>query len=158
MKKYGLIAIIVAALDQIVKAYVRSFPLGESIWEIPGILSFTHCVNTGAAFSVMAGYTAAIAVFSIGLFAGIGVYVICKLHLTMMAWMAVAFLAGGGIGNLMDRLLFSGVTDYIRLQFIDFPVFNLADIAITGSISVLLFLLVSDALEIPTEDKHGSDR
>lgn len=157
MKKYGLIAIAVAVLDQMIKAYVRSFPLGESILEIPGILSFTHCVNTGAAFSMMAGYTAVIAVFSIGLLAGIGMYAVRNLHLTMPAWMAVACLAGGGIGNLLDRLLYSGVTDYIRLQFIDFPVFNLADIAITGSVSVLLILLASDTLEIPTEDEHGSD-
>lgn len=158
MKKYGLIAITVAVLDQLIKAYVRSFPLGESILEIPGILSFTHCVNTGAAFSMMAGYTSVIVVFSIGLLAGIGVYTVRRLHLTMPALKALSCLAGGGIGNLLDRLLFSGVTDYIRLQFIDFPVFNLADIAITGSVGVLLILLVSDTLEIPTEDEHGSDR
>ena len=84
-------------------------------------------------------------------------YAVRNLHLTKPAWMAVACLAGGGIGNLLDRLLYSGVTDYIRLQFIDFPVFNLADIAITGSVSVLLILLASDTLEIPTEDEHGSD-
>lgn len=156
MKKYGLIAILVAVLDQIIKAYVRSLPVGKTFFQIPGILSLTHCVNTGAAFSMLAGHTAAIALVSLGLLAGIGIYAARKLHLTHSAWIAVACLAGGGTGNLLDRLLFSGVTDYIRLQFIDFPVFNLADIAITASVAVLLILLASDTLEKPTEDIHGS--
>ena len=156
MKRYGLIAISVAVLDQAIKAYVRSLPLGETFFEIPNLLSLTHCVNTGAAFSMLSGYPALIAVFSIGLLVGIGVYAARKMHLTDAAWAAVACLAGGGIGNLLDRLLFSGVTDYIRLQFIDFPVFNLADIAITGSVAVLLVLLALDALEKTTEDEHGT--
>jgi len=157
MKKYGFTAIAITVLDQIIKAYVRSLPLGELFFEIPHVLSLIHYVNTGAAFSILAGYTAVIAVFSFALIAGIGFYAVRKLHLTALAWTAVGCLIGGGMGNLLDRLLFSGVTDYIRLQFIDFPVFNLADIAITGSVAVLLILLITDTLEEGSEDEHGSD-
>ena len=157
MKRYGFIAILIAALDQEIKAYVRRFPLGETFFEITGFLSLTHCVNTGAAFSMLSGYTAVIAVFSLGLLVGMGVYATRKLNLTAAALTASACLIGGGIGNLLDRLLFAGVTDYIHLQFIEFPVFNLADIAITGSVGVLLILLASDTLERSTEDKYGSD-
>ncbi|MBQ7886337.1 MAG: signal peptidase II [Clostridia bacterium] len=157
MKKYGLIALAVIVLDQITKAYVREFPLGETFFEMPGLLSLTHCVNSGAAFSMLSGHPALLAFLSLALLALIWTYAVKKLRLSVAGWAAFACLVGGGVGNLLDRLLFSGVTDYIRLRFIDFPVFNLADIAITGSIAVLLILLFTDTLEEPLEDKHGSD-
>lgn len=157
MNKHGLAALAVAALDQIVKAYVRNLPQGETFFEIPGLLSLTHYVNTGAAFSMLSGHTFLIAALSLALLALIWAYASRKLRLTALGWGALSCLVGGGMGNLLDRLLFSGVTDYIRLRFIDFPVFNLADIAITGSIAVLLILLFTDTLEEPLEDKHGSD-
>lgn len=154
---YGILAFAVAGLDQVIKAYVRRMPLNNAFFEIPGLFSLTHCVNTGAAFSMLSGYPLLLALFSIVLLAVVWRYVVTCLELTTPARIALACLIGGGIGNLLDRLLFSGVTDYICLLFIDFPVFNLADIAVTGSIAVLLVLLLTDTLEEFSEDQHGSD-
>lgn len=155
--KYGLFALLIAAADQLIKAYVREIPVGETVFEISGIVSLTHCVNTGAAFSILAGHTFLLAAFSLTLLVAVWIYAATRMNLTVPARIAIAGMIGGGLGNLLDRLFCFGVTDYIRLQFIDFPVFNLADIAITGSIAVLLILLATDTLEKPSEDKYGSE-
>ncbi len=157
MMKYGLFALLIAAADQLIKAYVREIPVGETVFEISGVVSLTHCVNTGAAFSILAGHTFLLAAFSLTLLVAVWIYAATRMNLTVPARIAIACMIGGGLGNLLDRLFRFGVTDYIRLQFIDFPVFNLADIAITGSIAVLLILLATDTLEKPSEDKYGSE-
>ena len=157
MKKYGWIAIVVAALDQIIKGYVRNMPLGRTFFEIENLVSLTHCTNTGAAFSILSGKTMFLSVLSLLLLGVIYVYAVSKLQLTPPARIALACILGGGIGNLLDRLFFGGVTDYIRLLIIDFPVFNLADIAITGAVGGLMILLFTDTLEESSEENHGSD-
>lgn len=153
MRIYGIIAICVAALDQLIKTYVRGYPQGTIFFEIPGVVAFESCINTGAAFSVFSGKTLFLAMISVVLMSMILLYAGRKMHLTPLARVLLACLIGGGIGNFLDRLFFSGVTDFIRVQFIDFPVFNLADIAITFSIAVLMILLLTDTLE----EKCGSD-
>ena len=158
MKRYGWIALAVAALDQAIKAYIRTIPQGYTFFEIHGLLALTHCVNTGAAFSMLSERTFLLTIVSVMLLAAISMYMIRKMHLTRAVYMALAFVLGGGIGNLIDRLLWGGVTDYIRLLVIQFPVFNLADIAITVGIAVLMILLMTDNFEVALEDQHGSDR
>lgn len=157
MKRHGLIVVMIAAMDQLIKLQIRNMPPGKIIYILPGLFSIESCVNTGAAFSMLSGHTMLIIWISLLLLAAILVYAMKKLRLTPVSWIMMELLVGGGIGNLFDRLLFAGVTDYIRLQFIDFPVFNLADIAITVSISVLMILLLTDTLEEPLEDKGESD-
>ena len=157
MRKYGWIAVVLAVLDQAIKAYVRTIPYGYAFFEMPGLVSLTHCVNTGAAFSLFSGKTLLLALTSVALLGVIGFYLLRKMNLTKMACISLTCVIGGGVGNLLDRMLFGGVTDYIRLLFIDFPVFNLADIAITGAIGVLMILLITDKLEESSEDKHGSE-
>ena len=143
MKKYfWIITCCVAALDQAIKAGIRKMPVHTVFYEIPGVFALTHSVNTGAAFSLFSGRPILLAVVS---------------AVTGAAWMSFACLLGGGIGNLFDRVFFSGVTDYIVLQFVDFPIFNLADMAITGSVGVLLLLLLTNTLEKDSEGGHESD-
>ena len=80
----------------------------------------------------------------------------CLMSLTKAGRLSIAVLLGGGVGNLIDRLAFGGVTDYIRVLFVRFPVFNLADIAITLSVAALILLLLTGKLE-NTGEKYGSD-
>lgn len=157
MMKYGILAFGIAALDQLIKANIRQLPLQTTFFEIPGLFSLVHCVNTGAAFSALSGHTLLLIVLSLALLAAIWMYAAHRMHLTPKAKAALSCLIGGGLGNLLDRMLYSEVTDYIRLQFIDFPVFNLADIAITGAVAVLMILLFSNALEETLEENDGSD-
>ena len=69
--------------------------------------------------------------------------------------LAISGLIGGGLGNLVDRILFGGVTDYIRLSLIRFPIFNFADICITVSVAALMLLLLFDHFNDKTEERHG---
>ena len=56
--------------------------------------------------------------------------------------LSIGFLLGGLLGNLFDRIIYSGVRDFIYLKFINFPVFNIADIAITvGTIMLIVYIL-----------------
>lgn len=157
MKKYGIVVLAVAALDQLIKAFVRMLPTGEVFFEIPGLFSLVNCLNTGAAFSLLSGHTLLLLVISMALLALIWGYATRKMKLSVMGRIAVSCLVGGGMGNLLDRMLYFGVTDYILLRFVDFPVFNLADVVITASVALLFVLLLSDRLEEPLEDHHGSD-
>ena len=75
--------------------------------------------------------------------------------LSTPARLAISGLIGGGLGNLVDRILFGGVTDYIRLSLIRFPIFNFADICITVSVAALMLLLLFDHFNDKTEDRHG---
>jgi len=75
MKIHGIIAIAVTALDQIIKGYVRRIPWGKVFFEVNGLFSLEHCVNTGAAFSMLSGHTMLLAVVSLMLLAVIVVYV-----------------------------------------------------------------------------------
>ena len=68
--------------------------------------------------------------------------------------LACLFLIGGGLGNLVDRILFGGVTDYIRLLFVRFPIFNFADVMITCSVFVLILLMMTNRLEESAGEKH----
>ena len=132
-------ALCVLAADQLIKNAVRQTPLGCRLLRIPGVLEITHFVNTGAAFSVLKGRTL--------LLAALTVFFMRSPNLDTGARLALGLLAGGGLGNLVDRIAFGGVTDYIRLLFIPFPVFNLADICITCSILYLIVGLLTGRLD-----------
>ena len=143
-----LVSAAIAAIDQLIKLFIRSIPLGVVVFRLPPLLEITHCINTGAAFSLFSGHTALLAVGSAMLIYIITYVFFSSFRLSAAGRAAYAVLLGGGIGNLVDRLLLGGVTDYIRLLFIHFPVFNFADIAITGSAAILMVLMFTDRLEI----------
>jgi len=142
-----VISVLVLLCDQFIKTLIRGYPVGERLFALPPLVEVVHCTNTGAAFSILRGNTGLIVLFSILLLIVIAICLTCFVRLTRPARVAVACLFGGGIGNLIDRLLFGSVTDYIHLLLINFPVFNLADIAITLSVLALLYLLASGRLE-----------
>lgn len=145
----------IAAADQAIKHFIRRWPAGSVIWKAEGIFEIVCSKNTGAAFSILSGRTGMIAMLSAVLLAGIVFFAFRCVRLTREAAIALVCLAGGGIGNLIDRLLFGFVTDYIRLTFIEFAVFNFADMVITCSAGFLLVLVLSDRLERSTGEEHG---
>lgn len=146
MKNIILVASIAGA-DQMIKCLIRQYPSGHTFINIPGLLRITHCTNKGAAFSILSGNALLLIGVSLLLMLGI-VWLICReMHLRNAARVACLCLLGGGVGNLIDRICFGGVTDYIELLFFSFPVFNLADISITISISVLLAMTMLGKLE-----------
>lgn len=157
MKKLMCVGVPIVAADQAIKAVIRCRTPEQTLFEIPGVVAITPSFNTGAAFSLFSGNAVLLAAVSAALLLALFIYAGRNMHLTQAAQAALGCLVGGGVGNLIDRIAYAGVTDYIRLLLFDFPVFNLADMAITGSIAILLILLLTGKLEKTTGEKDGSD-
>ena len=134
------IALIIAILDQISKYLVSSrLILGEKITIIHNILSMTKIYNTGAAFSLFQENTGLLAGFSFLVTIAISFYFIKKFKnipvITTIGW---GLILGGTVGNLIDRVRLGYVIDFVKLDFVNFPVFNIADF----SINIGAFLLI----------------
>ena len=117
----------------------RRLPLGESIPLLPW-LSLTHVRNRGIAFSLLADVPWLVP-------AGIALTLVFLLFYNKARWtrgvvarQALALLTGGAIGNLIDRLRVGAVIDYVDLSV--WPVFNLADVAVTLGAGLLLLTLL----------------
>lgn len=135
---YFLIIIAVVILDQIIKNLtVNSMMLYESIPVIQDVFHITYIHNTGAAFSIMAGQISLLILVPLIMIIAALVFMFVmrkKGHPLMMT--SVALIAGGGIGNLIDRIALGYVVDY--LDFRVFPIFNLADIAVCVGCGLLV--------------------
>lgn len=156
-KTIVVLPFILAAADQAIKALVRRVPQGHVFLRVEPFFELTHYTNTGAAFSLFSGNPMAIGLMTLLLLAALFM-VLRGLNLSARAWFALACLIGGGLGNLIDRLLLGGVTDYIHLLPVRFPVFNFADICITLSIGYLMIQMLRGRLELPTEEGHEPEQ
>ena len=144
----ALAVIVVAwvALDQLTKSLVAGQEVGAQFaGPFLGLVDFRLVHNTGGAWGIFAGNTAALGVFSI---------VVCVLLLCYYFWqrnevniaqtVGVSLIVAGGIGNVIDRFAQGYVTDFIEFSFFDFPVFNVADIGVTcGFVILFIGLFVS---------------
>ena len=139
-----LFAAVAVALDQITKAMtVASIPLHTRIPFFDGVFHFTYVQNTGAAFSSFLGQQWLFAL----IFAVFTVLLIYEMKKNTMGfkpferWCLVAIWAGG-LGNMIDRVRLGYVVDMIEVEFIRFPVFNVADCFITCGCVLLIAHLV----------------
>jgi signal peptidase II len=146
------VLVIVAAivvLDQATKAIVdRSMMLNHSVPVIDGIFSLTYIRNTGAAFGFLARSGEFFRrTFLIGFsIAAIGFIVVMLRRLPQhekLLTVALGFILGGAIGNLIDRLLYGEVIDFLDFywSYHHWPAFNVADSFITVGVVVILFRL-----------------
>ncbi len=155
---WGRLAIVIAlvlALDQGTKALIEhNLVPGERAHLLPGI-DLTRVLNDGVAFGFLGGSGKAgiLVVTAIALIAVVGWYATDPLR--KGAWVAVGLVAGGALGNLVDRFRPDAVTDFISLPL--WPTFNVADIGITlGAASLVVAALL--AVEDAPKSGEGSDR
>ena len=150
------IALCIAA-DQAVKYYVAShLALYEKAPLLPGVVELFHIRNTGGGFSILAGHTWILTVLTAALMAGIA-WVLVKKHFPHpLAMWTLTLILGGGLGNLIDRVRLGYVVDMFHFQFINYPVFNVADILVVcGTIGfAAYYLLLHDKLK---EETEGTD-
>ncbi|MCB6992521.1 signal peptidase II [bacterium 210820-DFI.6.37] len=142
---YYLIIAAVIVLDQAVKKIVTlSLSLNESIPVISQIFHITYIRNTGAAFSLMAGFRLLLILIPVLVILAAGIFIFRKrktAHPLLLT--SLAFISGGGLGNVIDRALFGYVVDY--LDFRVFPVFNIADIFVClGCGLMIVYILFFD--------------
>ena len=136
-----LIAFWVIVFDQLSKqAISKQLLFGQKVNLIDNLISFTKIYNTGAAFSILQKNTLLLILFSLFVTIAITYYFTKRVKLLPpMLALAWGLILGGTVGNLIDRITFGYVIDFIRLDFINFPIFNLADISINlGAILIVL--------------------
>lgn len=133
-----------AALDQLIKVWATTYllPVG-SMPLIPGFIELQYVLNDGMAFSLLSGRRwLLIGVTGVVLLAVAIALIVHKMpRLERIVWMLVL---GGGLGNLIDRVRTGVVVDYLNFQFIDFPVFNFADICVCTGVGLLVLSLLLD--------------
>lgn len=140
---YALFAALIAAADQISKyLVVRNIALFEDLPLLPGVLGLTHVRNEGAAFSSFRGMQWLFAlIFLAFTLAVVYEYFKKPMPFTKLERWCIAAIYGGGLGNMIDRLRLGYVVDMLETEFVDFPVFNLADCFITcGCILLMVHL------------------
>jgi signal peptidase II len=134
---------LVVALDQGARALAEAeLDPGRHV-DVVGPLGLTLSHNRGVAFGLASGGGAALIAVTVGALA---------LVLALFArnpgrpgmWVAVGLLAGGALGNLVDRLRAGAVTDYIDVRLLSWPPFNLADISITAGVLLLALIYLRE--------------
>jgi len=133
----------IVGVDQVTKAVVRVdlAPLGRSVPVIGDVLQLTFVRNLGASFGMMPGYRPLFIAVSFCVLIAIGAFVVRRRPERPWVVVALGLVAGGAFGNLIDRIVFGWVTDFIRIPF-DFPVFNVADSAVVVGVAMLIWWLV----------------
>lgn len=146
-----IIAIFILIIDQIVKISIDSFlRISELITVIPNFFYITKVYNDGAAWSIFDGSVAFLIIVAIvALIFLVSYQKIFQENLRNI--LAFALIYGGLLGNLVDRIVYGYVIDYIKLLFgnFSFPVFNLADMAIVSGFILLIYAVLRG------EDKNG---
>ncbi len=159
MRWFWACALSVVLVDQAAKAWVRqSLLLHESREVIPGWLAWTHVQNTGAAWNILAGHR--------WLLVGMAVVVIVVVASAARdlgarsrgANTGLGLVLGGAIGNLWDRVAQGYVTDFVNLEtpwrvLRDFPVWNVADAALTIGVALLAIDFLRPRAPRPTPNQ-----
>jgi signal peptidase II len=139
---------VIALIDQLIKLLVTNY-LSGSVAIINNFLYFTYVKNDGAAWGIFSGTRWFLIIMSILALYAIVKYFILDVQITKIEFVAYALLVGGIIGNLIDRVLYGYVTDYLDFRFgtYNFPVFNLADTAMVVGVSLIVLHLINNAIK-----------
>ncbi len=152
---------ILVVIDQATKYWIIRFvDINEKIPVIEDFFSITHVRNSGGAFSFLAehGWGLYFLAFMSLFISVVLLVIIYRIRNKDMFWirLAASVLAGGSIGNMIDRFVHRSVVDFLRFDFgkYTFPIFNFADMCIViGSITLALFLLFDKRMMRSEEEK-----
>ena len=149
--KIYYITCLVLLLDQIVKIIVNNcMSLYDEIKLIPNFFSIYYVKNTGAAFSILEGNTTFLIILTIIFILIVHRYIKNEKEMTKLSSISFGLLLGGMFGNLIDRIIHSGVIDYLSFELFGygFPVFNIADILVCiGCFIYIIYLIKEDKNE-----------
>lgn len=154
-----LIAIIagIICLDQVTKWLAVVFLQGEAsfpLWR--EVLHFTYAENTGMAFGMLKEHRWVFMVFSTLAIIGLAIYLFRYRPEGRWMQISMAFIIGGGIGNMIDRIFLGYVVDFIDFTLIDFAIFNVADSFVcvgAGIMIVLLFVELVNEIKLERAQK-----
>ena len=154
---YFLISALLVGLDQWSKYLtVQNISLGETKEFIPGFLSLTHLRNTGAAWSLLEGKMIFFYVITV-IVSVVIIYLFIK-NYKKSIWYSVglSFVLAGAIGNFIDRVRLGYVVDMLQTDFMNFPIFNVADSTlVVGVICIFIYLILDE--KAAKEGKNGTN-
>jgi signal peptidase II len=132
------VAVLVLILDQLTKRLaVQAVPRGSSEQFLP-LIDLVHVRNDGVAFSSFAGQPWIVGLLVVGALAALTWWFV-RNRTVRFAWLAAGMLAGGAIGNVLDRIIEGAVIDFLKPP--NWPAFNLADMAIVGGMALLVLVV-----------------
>ena len=145
------------SLDQLTKRWVLSnIPAGSRRPFIPGVLDLFHVQNDGAAFSIGSGRPLFFAALTAVVVLGMIYAVMREKNLPYPLIAILGLVAGGGIGNGLERVAHGSVTDFLATTFMNFAIFNVADIFVTcGIIAACIYWFAWDSKR--RSGKNGED-
>lgn len=133
-----IFSVILTAADQFTKFLVAgSMKVGETAFSL-GLFDITYVKNEGAAFSILSGRMSLLSIISVAFCVFAVIYWIKKKPSHPLLCASVTLLFSGALANAIDRVFRGFVVDFIHTTFINFPVFNIADIAITVGAGLLI--------------------
>lgn len=151
-----LLLLALIAADQALKYWVvQHLSLGQSAPLLPGIVQLTRYENDGAAWSSFSGKTAILLIVTTVLLAAVTVLLVKRIVRHPLGVAAGLLILGGGLGNYVDRVFRHGlVVDMFDLQFMSYPVFNLADcFVVVGTIlGAIYYLWIYDKTDKRTKN------
>ena len=137
-------------MDQAVKGYVvKEIPLGGMRRFIPKVVSLTYLKNSGAAFSMLENQQWFFTIITLIAMGAAFVYLYRHIEGSIWLLLGLTLIISGGIGNFIDRLRQGFVVDMFHLDFMNFAIFNVADIYLSIGVGLLLIYLLR-------EECHGS--
>ncbi|WP_235613258.1 signal peptidase II [Paenibacillus sp. LC231] len=153
MLRYFIFAIIAFSVDQLIKWSVATYmDLGQKIPLISGVIQLTSIRNRGAAFGILQNQRLFFIVVTAIVLIGIIVYLRKIYRKQKLLAYALALIFGGALGNFVDRALHGEVVDMLEFTFINYPVFNMADVFITTGVIMIMI----DTFRSSKADKASS--
>lgn len=154
----SVVGVVMLIADQLTKAaVVSSFENTDRVVPvIKGVFSFCFVENNGAGFSMLAGNTLFLIIFTAIAMALVAYLLISRKYKSALTDWGFCLILSGGLGNFIDRVFRNGfVVDFIKTDFMDFPIFNVADICVTvGAGFIVLYFLLETIKEYKA--KKGS--
>lgn len=138
-----LLMFCIVFLILIIDLLSKHFTVGINQEFIPGFIKFLYKENTGAAWSIFEGGGISLIIGSFLAIILINIYAVFEKNNSKLLYVSLGLILGGAWGNLFDRLVFGYVRDFIKFEFMTFPVFNVADMALTiGVVLLLIFYII----------------
>ncbi|MCO4632856.1 lipoprotein signal peptidase [Streptococcus infantarius subsp. infantarius] len=139
---FPLAAVILILLDQLSKQWiVNHIPLNAIRKCVPGIFSLTYLRNYGAAFSILQNQQWFFTVITLAVVGAACYYFIKNINGNFWFLFGLLLIISGGIGNFIDRLRLGYVVDMVHLDFMNFAIFNVADLYLTVGVVILFIAL-----------------
>ena len=144
---FSVVAAVLVVIDQIIKKWAMDYLMGVgSVTVIPGFFNLTYVENRGAAFGIFQGNSRLLAIITAFAMLAILVAVYAGFIKEKFAVCTILIIVGGGVGNLIDRVIMGYVVDYLDFSAVfGFPVFNFADCCVVvGAVLLMIYMLIFD--------------